>query len=150
MMLLGNELPQEAFELLNRGITTAVISTVDEDGFPRTAPFHWIVAKDKKTLRVGVIPKHKTYENMLRDGKVMVCVIDEGNISLGIKGIAKVIKDRMESTSRLTSIAEIKIDEVKSDALPTVPILHGIRFQHTHESQETSRKVFEELKRFLY
>jgi len=97
--ILGNELPQEAFDLLNKEITTVVIATVDKDGFPHTAPFHWIVAKDKKTLRVGINPRHKTYENIKRDGKVMVCVIDEENIAIGIKGRAQVIKAKMESPS---------------------------------------------------
>ena len=35
--ILGSELPDDAFELLNEG-TTTVIATVDEDGHPRTVP----------------------------------------------------------------------------------------------------------------
>ena len=144
--ILGGELPQEAFDLLNMEITTVVIATVDEDGYPRAAPFHWVVAKDKKTLRVAVNPRHVTYENIKRDGKIMVCVLDQGNIAIGIKGRARVIKDDMENIPWLITIVEIEIDEVKSDALAWVPIKHGVRFETTEQVTDLDRRAFDELK----
>jgi uncharacterized pyridoxamine 5'-phosphate oxidase family protein len=146
MRILGNELSREAFDLLNREITTVVIATVDEDGYPRTAPFHWITAKNQKTLRVAVNPRHVTYENIKRDGKVMVCVLDEGNIAIGIKGRAQVIKEDIESVPWLISMVEIEIDEVKGDALAWIPIKHGVRFETTEQVTDLDRKAFDELK----
>ncbi len=143
---LGNELSQEAFSLLNKEITTVVIATVDEDGCPRTAPFHWIVAKDKKTLRVAVNPRHVTYENIKRDGRVMVCVLDQGNTAIGIKGRAKIIKNDIESVPWTITMVEIGIDEVKSDALEWIPIKHGVRFETTKQVKDLMRKAFDELK----
>jgi uncharacterized pyridoxamine 5'-phosphate oxidase family protein len=144
--ILGSELSREAFNLLNKEITTVVIATVDEDGYPRTAPFHWIVAKDKKTLRVAVNPRHVTYENIKRDGRVMVCVMDEENLAIGVRGRAQVIKEDMESVPWLITIVEIKIDEVKSDALAWVPIKYGVRFETTRQVKGLMRKAFDELK----
>lgn len=144
--ILGSKLSQEAFNLLNREITTVVIATVDEDGCPRTAPFHWIVAKDMKTLRVAINPRHVTYENIKRDGRVMVCVMDQGNMAIGIKGRAQVIKEDMESVPWLITMVEIKIDEVKSDALAWIPIEHGVRFETTKQVKGLMRKAFDELK----
>ena len=144
--ILGNEIPEEAVSLLQKGITTAIIATVDKDGYPRTTPFGWITAKDKATLRVAVNPNHRTFENISRDGKVMVCVIDEGNISLGIKGNAKVIKERMESPSWHVSIVEINVLEVKSDALIAWPITHGIRWLVPPGDHENDLKAIEELR----
>jgi hypothetical protein len=143
--ILGNELSQTAFSLLNSEITTVVIATVDEDGYPRTAPFHWIVARDTQTLRVAVNPRHVTYDNITRDGRVMVCVLDQGNIALGIKGRARVIKEEMESVPWRITLVEIEIDEVKSDALPWLPIDHGVRFQTTEQAKELMRRAFDEL-----
>ncbi|KXH69703.1 MAG: hypothetical protein AM326_05010 [Candidatus Thorarchaeota archaeon SMTZ-45] len=146
MRILGSELSREAFNLLNSEITTVVIATVDEDGYPRTAPFHWIVAKDKKTLKVAVNPRHVTYENIKRDGRVMVCVLDQGNIAIGIKGRAQIIKEDMKSIPWLITMVEIKIDEVKSDALAWVPIKHGVRFETAQQVNDLDRKAFGELK----
>lgn len=144
--ILGSELSREAFNLLNREITTVVIATVDEDGSPRTAPFHWIVAKDKKTLRVAVNPRHVTYENIKRDGRVMVCVMDQENLAIGIKGRAQVIKEDMESVPWPIIMVELKIGEVKSDALTWLPIKHGVRFETTKKVKSLMRKAFDELK----
>jgi len=146
MRILGSELSREAFNLLNSEITTVVIATVDEDGYPRTAPFHWIVAKDKRTLKVAVNPRHVTYENIKRDGRVMVCVLDQGNIAIGIKGRAQIIKEDMKSVPWLITMVEIKIDEVKSDALAWVPIKQGVRFETTQQVKDLDRKAFGELK----
>jgi len=146
MKILGSELSREAFNLLNSEITTVVIATVDEDGCPRASPFHWIVAKDKKTLRVAVNPRHVTYENIKRDGRVMVCVLDQGNIAIGIKGRAQVVKEDIESVPWLITMVEIKIHEVKSDALAWVPITHGVRFETTKQVKDLDRKAFDELK----
>ena len=146
MRILGSELSREAFNLLNSEITTVVIATVDEDGYPRTAPFHWIVAKDKRTLKVAVNPRHVTYENIKRDGRVMVCVLDQGNIAIGIKGRAQIIKEDMKSVPWLITMVEIKIDEVKSDALAWVPIKQGVRFETTQQVKDLDSKAFGELK----
>jgi hypothetical protein len=144
--ILGDELPEDAYNLLQKGITTAVISTVDQDGYPRSAPFGWITAKDKTTLRVGMSPNHRTFENISRDGKVMVCIMDEGNIGLGIKGDAKVIKKNMKTSSWEVSVVEINLIEVKSDAMETSPITQGVRWYSTPEEHKIDLKVLEQLR----
>jgi len=144
--ILGDELPEDAFSLLQKGITTAVISTIDQDGYPRTAPFGWITAKEKTTLRVGMSPNHRTFENISRDGKVMVCIMDEGNIGLGIKGDAKVIKDNMKTASWEVSVVEINLIEVKSDAMETAPITQGVRWYSTPEDHQIDLNVLKQLK----
>ena len=99
VQVLGDELPQDAYELLRTQAVDVVIATVDEDGFPRTAPYGLVRALDRKTLRVGIGPSKRTYANIVRDGKVMVCVLAEGNIALGIRGHARVIKERRARSS---------------------------------------------------
>jgi hypothetical protein len=67
--------------------------------------------------------QHRTYEKISRDGKVMVCLIDEGNVCLGVKGDAKVILDKLKTGSWEVSVVEIDILEVKSDAMENIPVI---------------------------
>ena len=150
--IFGSELPENAFELLNKG-TTVVVATVDEDGYPRTAPIGLIAAPNRKTLRLGIGPHKFSYKNIVSNGKVMVCVIDEGNIAIGVKGIAEVINEDVGGHPTIRSpIVEIKIEEVKSDALPWYPIIHGIRARMIREevpdklSPEILRKIRDALR----
>jgi hypothetical protein len=143
-----DELPQNAYELLRTKPIDVVIATVDEDGFPRTAPYGLIRALDRKTLRVGIGPGKRTYANIVRNGKVMVCVLAEGNIALGIRGRARVIKERMESWNIHVAMIEIDILEVKSDALTWVPITQGIQVQLSDEIKERAQKGRDELLAF--
>jgi hypothetical protein len=143
--VLGDELPQDVYELLRTKAVDVVIATVDEDGFPRTAPYGLIRALDRKTLRVGMGPGKRTYANIVRDGKVMICVLAAGNIALGIRGRARVIKERMESIRLHAAIIEIDILEVKSDALTWAPISQGIRLQLTDKIQVMAQNARDEL-----
>jgi uncharacterized pyridoxamine 5'-phosphate oxidase family protein len=86
-----NELPQNAYELSQTTSPNAVIATVDDDGFPRTAPFDLIYAPNPKTLYAGISPTNHIYQNIQRNGKVMVCVIDHSNIAFGIRGRARTV-----------------------------------------------------------
>jgi len=146
--VLGDELPQDAYELLRTQAVDVVIATVDEDGFPRTAPYGLIRALDRKTLRVGIGPGKRTYANIVRNGKVMVCVLAEGNIALGIRGRARVIKERMESWNIHVAMIEITILEVKSDALTWVHIIQGIQVQLSDDIKERAQKGRDELLAF--
>lgn len=146
--VLGDELPQDAYELLRTQAVDVVIATVDEDGFPRTAPYGLIRALDRKTLRVGIGPGKRTYDNIVRNGKVMVCVLAEGNIALGIRGRARVIKERMESWNIHVAMIEITILEVKSDALTWVHIIQGIQVQLSDDIKERAQKGRDELLAF--
>jgi len=64
------------------------VATVDEDGSPRAAPFGWVCAKDGKILRFSTSRGHDIYKNIVRDRKVMICLMEEGNTAISIKGNA--------------------------------------------------------------
>ena len=135
--ILGNELPDDAFELLNKG-TTVVVATVDEDGYPHTAPIGCVGAPDKKTLRLGIGRSKETYRNIKRNGKVMVCIMDRDNIAISVKGIAETVKEIQLTSSWNMPITDIKIEQVKSDATSLGIVTHGIGIELT----EQGRKVF--------
>ncbi len=76
----------------------------------------------------------------------MVCVLDEGNIAVGIKGRGRVIKEDMKNIPWRITLVEIEVDEVKSDALAWVPIKHGLRFETGQQATDLDRKAFDELR----
>jgi len=140
-----NELPQKVFEILNKEVATVVIATVDEDGSPRTAPFSWIVAKDKRTLRVGMGVRNFTFANVKRNGKVMICLLEEGNIAISIKGKARVIKEKLDSATGVAMV-EINIEEIKNDASAVSPVKSGVRIDINDKYLRIVKEVFNELK----
>lgn len=110
---IGSELSPEIIALL-QGDRPVVLATVDEAGWPDTAPFSWAVATDPKTVRVAVNEQVETLRNIRRDGKVRLCAIG-GGMTVSIKGRARVVKEHMESTALATVMVEICVDEVKND-----------------------------------
>lgn len=133
------ELPDEAFSALhkpNRGINPIVIvATVDVDGFPRTAPFGSLRAITPGLLRLCCNRHHDTYTNLCRDGRVMVAVLAPPDIAVGIRGQARVVKEKMNTGDHL-AILEIDIEEVKNDMMDRGKIESEIRFMPPEDLRE--------------
>src|SRR6266571_2995693 len=83
--------------LENRRIGSAVVAaTVDADDGPHTAPFGSICYISPRVLRFGCDRKHETYENVRRNGKVVVSLVAPPDVAVSIKGHARVAKERMD------------------------------------------------------
>lgn len=111
--MLGAELPPQAVDFLRVG-RLVVVATVNDQGWPNTAPFSWAIARDRKTLRIAAHAEAATLRNIRDNGRVMVSVMG-GGMSLSIRGSARVIKERMEAVPFATSMVEIVIEQVKDD-----------------------------------
>ncbi|KON29534.1 hypothetical protein AC482_06260 [miscellaneous Crenarchaeota group-15 archaeon DG-45] len=146
-MMSGSELGQEAIGLINRLATIMVVATVDEDGSPRTAPFGWVYAKDSRTLRFSTSRGHDTYKNIVRDGRVMVCLMEEGNTAISIKGNARVYKERLESVSSHIAIVEIDITNIKNDVTRVASVISGIKCEIDERYVEMTEDVYTEMMR---
>jgi uncharacterized pyridoxamine 5'-phosphate oxidase family protein len=120
-----NEMSQPVIDLLNRDVTIIVIATVNEDGSPRTAPFGWVYAKDSTCIRFATSRGHNTYKNIVRDGQVMICLLEEGNTALSIKGNASVYKESFDCTQHMAMI-EVDITAIKSDVTRVGNVISGI------------------------
>jgi len=144
-MMSSNELSQEVIDLINRQATIVVVATVDEDGSPRTAPFGWVYARDSKTLRFSTSRGHDTYRNIVRDGRVMVCLMEEGNTAISIKGNARVYKEQLESVSRRIAMIEMDITYVKSDVTRVASVISGIKCKINKEYVEMTEGVYTEM-----
>jgi hypothetical protein len=64
---------------------------------------------------------------MCRDGAVSVAALAPPNIAVGIRGRARVVKERMEIGEHL-AIVEIDIEEVKNDMMRQGAIESGVGF----------------------
>jgi len=125
-----SELPKEVFKVLskpNRAISPpAIVSTVDSDGTPHTAPFGSLRAITPKLLRFASWRGHDTYKNLCHDGRVMVTFLAPPNIAVGVQGIAKVVREQMNA-DRNYAIVEIEVQQVKYDMVRIVTIDDTIR-----------------------
>ncbi|MBI6872358.1 pyridoxamine 5'-phosphate oxidase family protein [Clostridium aciditolerans] len=145
--IIGTSMSKEIVELFNKELTTIILSTVTNEGFPHALPVHLIAAPDDKTVRVALMSIHKTTENIKDNGKAFITVSEGTDIAVGIKGTAKVVREPMEGNSAMCMI-EFKVEEIKSDTTPTVIVTDGIRSKHrTDKTKHFFRAMFDELYR---
>ena len=133
------ELPPYVFAALHkpeRAINPIVIvSTVDADGAPRTAPFGSLRAVSPGLLRLACAQYHDTYANLCRDGRVSVALLAPPNIAVSIRGQARVIKQGMEMGEQL-AVLEIDIEEVKNDMMRRGAIESAVGFAPPEELRD--------------
>jgi uncharacterized pyridoxamine 5'-phosphate oxidase family protein len=130
--LIGEELTPALLDLFSKKITTVVVATTDEDGWPRTAPVNFIVANDKKTLRMALSKNHHTLANIRRDGRVNISILDEGDTAASVRGTAYVLKECMD-INYSAAIVEVKVTQVKNDASMLHLVTQGVRTRHRNE-----------------
>jgi hypothetical protein len=143
--IIGSTLSKELIELLNKEMTTIILSTVTEEGLPHAMPVHLMAAPDDKTIRMALVKSHQTTANIKANSKAFITVLEGQDVALGIKGTAAVVKEPMEGNSAMCMI-EFKVIEIKSDTTPTVIVTDGIRSKHrTEKTKDFFRSMFDEL-----
>jgi len=125
----GDRLPDALVRVLRQppGHVVAVVATVDADGAPRTATFGAMRPVAASTLRFACNRAHVTYDNIVRDGRVMVAVFGPPDVAAGIRGRARVLKERMDTLPD-DALVQLDVQDVKSDHLPDVPIASGVTY----------------------
>ncbi|HLH72316.1 MAG TPA: pyridoxamine 5'-phosphate oxidase family protein [Chloroflexota bacterium] len=112
-VIIGEELPSKLVEYL-RGHRVVYVATVDQDGWPDTAPISWIVAVSPRIIRMAIDSGVETVANIRSNGHVRISVLG-GNLTVSIKGEARIIKERMDSVIVPTTMIEVEVLEVKDD-----------------------------------
>ena len=134
----ASELPPYVFETLRKPDVAinpvAIVATVDEDGAPRTAPFGSLRAVTPQLLRLISLRYHDTFANLCRDGRASVAVVAPPDISVSIRGRARVVKERME-TGEHYAVLEIDVEGVKNDMVRT-GVIGGETTFHPHEQYQ--------------
>lgn len=123
---------------------SSVVATVDEDGSPHTAPFGSLHAITPKTMRFVIHRYHDTLANIVRDERVMVCLVCPPDIAVSVKGRAKVIDNPWKVDERY-ALTEIQIDEVKNDMPLRIGIDSGITISASGPFQEWWKTCWKQL-----
>lgn len=125
----ADHLPSEVIDTLRKppGQATALVATVDDNGAPRTATFGAMRPVTPRALRFACNRSNVTYRNIVRDGRVMVAVFGPPDVAVGIRGRARVLKERMDALPE-NAVVHIDVEEVKNDHLPNAPIASGITY----------------------
>lgn len=141
-----DELPEDVVEVLTRppGDAVAIVATVDDDGAPRTATFGAMRPVGPRELRFACNRAHATYDNITRDGRVMVATFAPPDVAVGIRGRARVVKERMDSLPE-DAVVHLEVESVKNDHLPYTPIASGITYSMSAEIADRLDAVNEEL-----
>lgn len=90
----------------------SVVATIDEDGRPSTTLMSWVVALSPSRLVLCVDTRSRAYANLaVRRGVALEVLGDD--LVWGVRGVAKVAKERMESTPFPCAIVEVAVDDVR-------------------------------------
>jgi uncharacterized pyridoxamine 5'-phosphate oxidase family protein len=144
-VLLGTELNSTLKDLFDKRISTVIMATLDQSQRPHTAPFNYITVSDPKHLRVAISRNQQTFSNIQANGNVALAILEEGDVAVCIKGIARVIRNSMEFDYNM-AVVEIEISEIKKDNSATHFVTQGIRIRHRNELYLLeSRRIFQEL-----
>src|SRR3990167_5814127 len=119
--LLGKELTQELFNLLN-GENVAfkmgkaiVIVTVDEKEWPHPAmlSYYEVVAKERSRIDLAIGKTSTTAKNLRRSGKITLLITDSG-INYYLKGNAREVKESMEGVPFI-SLFRVEVEQLLED-----------------------------------
>ena len=130
----------------NRRIGSAVVvATVDANGAPHTVPLGSICFVSK-IMRFGCDRKHDTYENIKRNGQVVVSLVAPPDIAVSIKDKARVAKEGMELVNT-DAVIEVGVEEVKDDLIPGSFLVSGILYSAEKHVKDFITKYIDEVRR---
>ena len=124
----GDCLPPVLYQFLAVDTMVGVVSTVDEDDFPRGAPMSQFYAPGERILLMAAQNKSATYKNAVRSGKIALTFMGANNLVFTIQGEARVFKESMQSNPNLGILA-VDIKEVNSNEACDVVVTGGISTQ---------------------
>ncbi|MHA1909174.1 MAG: pyridoxamine 5'-phosphate oxidase family protein [Candidatus Thorarchaeota archaeon] len=109
---------------------SSVVATTDEDGFPRAVPYGSLRAVSPHLLRFIARREHDTFANLKRDSRVMVVMICPPNLSVGVRGTARIVQEPFSADDQYALI-EIDVEKVKNDMPAWLGIDTGINIAPT-------------------
>jgi len=127
----------------NRVIST--VGTVNEDGWPNTAPMSLFYCPDERTIVAGMVRASQTVTNIRRDGRVIIEVVFGGDVVFGIRGKGSALKESLEC-NEATMAVKIEVVSVKRDTSPAQIVTSGPSCTPRSErAVEYEKAVWEEL-----
>lgn len=106
----------------NRVIST--VGTVNEDGWPNTAPMSLFYCPDDRTIIAGMVKTSQTAANIRRNGRIIIQMVFGGDVVFGIRGKGTVLEEALEC-SDATMAFRIEVVSVKRDTSPAQLVTSG-------------------------
>jgi len=114
------QLSEALFASLARGAPGLLI-TIRLDSYPGTA-FTWLVAKSRNQLLFGADHGTTTLENLVREKRATLQVIQPGNLVYLISGTARMVKERIDAAPFNMGLWALDVVEVKDQSWPGVSV----------------------------
>lgn len=147
-MTVMNELPNDVVSAITGGQAN-IVSTLDGDGRPMTTLMTWAIAKDPKRMALCVDTRSRAYQNIVERGAIAIEILAD-DITFGVKGIARVAKEKMDAPPFPCAIVIVELDEVRDHGHPGT-FFRGPTY-HFHEDKkhraDFEQKVIDELRAF--
>jgi hypothetical protein len=156
--LIGNELPNDLYnrlsgnnlEMYAEKVIPAV--TVDANSWPHPAMLTYleVVAKDRRNIRLAPYKNSNTTNNMRRNGKLTMLIIDE-RIIYYIKGSVEEIKNEMTCSPHISKL-NMRVEQVLTDQTDEqieagVYVVSGVTYKNPNMATELlkAKEVLKEL-----
>lgn len=121
-----DELPQALIDYLSGG-KLVIGATTDAEGRPYTMVMNSAVATDAQTIRFALDHRTHTLVNLRERPAMSLEVIGDGFI-FGIRGTARVVKEKMDHAPIASALVQLDVESVKSDLPPGVQV-HAPAFE---------------------
>ena len=129
-----------------------LITTLDESGRPHPAMLSYfeVVARDRRNIRMATYKDSHTSDNMRRNGKATLSVID-GRIAYYIKGSVLEQKREMASAAHSSKlnlkVEAVLADEANEEFEPGAYVASGITYHSDNRNEQLlkAKEVIREL-----
>ncbi len=129
-----------------------LIATVDESGLPHPAMLSnfEVVVRDRRNIRLATYRNSSTTENMRRNGKATISIIDE-RVAYYIKGRVTELKSEMVCASHNSKlnlkVEAVLADEANEEFEPGAYVSRGVMYHSSNRTEELlkAREVIKEL-----
>ena len=147
---ISKELPDDLYRRLSGEDLEAcaekviLISTVDANGWPHPAmlSFFEVVAKDRRNIRLAPYKDSGSTENMRRNGKLTISIIDE-RVVYYVKGSVEELQREMSCsphTSKLNlRVEQVLVDQANEQLEAEAYVASGVTYTNPHLAAELSR-----------
>lgn len=143
--LLGRDLERDAEKVI-------VLSTIDESGWPHQAMLSYfeVVAKDRHNLRLATYKNSSTTNNMRRNGKATVSIIDE-RVAYYVKGSVDEVAGEMlcapHNAKLNLRVKQVFADEANEEFEAGAYVSSGVTYRNPRRMEQvrTAREILSEL-----
>jgi hypothetical protein len=144
---LGSSLPEVLIELLSGRELAArmgkaiLITTTDVQGWPHPALLSYgeVVGLDARRLRLATYRSSGTSGNMRREGKLTLCILDEG-MAYYVKTRVRADQDPLAGFPELArfeaTVEQVLADQAREDLEPGAGVTGGITFRLARPTAE--------------